>query len=263
VRHCIGSPFRPSLAALAAAVFVLAAGFSGDVRAETPPKDAARSVPAGALSPEAAAPGAPVAAPEPPGTEAEGPAATGEAELRALVRSEAKAQGLPPELAEAVATVESGFDPRAVGGVGEIGLMQILPSTARMLGFSDAPPKLFEPSTNARYGVRYLAEAWRMTGEDICASVMKYRAGHGETRYSHKSVAYCVRVRELLTAAGFKVTGEVPVATFGAPSGRMGPARGARRLANGRVRMRFNWKTVDLRRKSLDRAGAVSLRIMD
>lgn len=170
---------------------------------------------------------------------------------------------MPPELAEAVATVESGFDPRAVGGVGEIGLMQILPSTARMLGFSEPLPKLFEPATNVRYGVRYLAEAWRMTNEDICASVMKYRAGHGETRYSHKSVAYCVRVRALLTAAGFKVTGEVPVATFGAAAGVMGPARGAKRLANGRVRMRFNWKTVDLKRKSLDRAGAVSLRIMD
>ncbi|WP_261405775.1 lytic transglycosylase domain-containing protein [Chenggangzhangella methanolivorans] len=48
---------------------------------------------------------------------------------------------MPPELAEAVATVESGFDPRAVGGVGEIGLMQVLPSTARMLGFSEPLPK--------------------------------------------------------------------------------------------------------------------------
>lgn len=233
-----------------------------------------QSVPAAALSPEAPAPNAPIVAPPEPAPAAPTDAARkddaaqpkanpAEGELRAMVRREAESQGLPPEIAEAVATVESGFDPRAVGGVGEIGLMQVLPSTARMLGFSAPLPKLFEPEVNARYGVRYLAEAWRMTGNDICASVMKYRAGHGETRYSHKSVAYCVRVREILAAAGYKVTGEVPVATFGEPAGRMGPARGARRLANGRVRMRFNWKTVDLRRKSLDRAGAVSLRIVD
>lgn len=262
MKDCIGSSRGQASWALALAAVAALAACAEDLRAETSPKDAAQSIPAGALSPEAAAPGAPVAVPDEAARAAERQA-DGEAGLRALVRSEAEAQGLPPELAEAVATVESGFDPRAIGGVGEIGLMQILPSTARMLGFSDATPKLFEPATNVRYGVRYLAEAWRMTGEDICASVMKYRAGHGETRYSHKSVAYCVRVRELLAAAGFKVVGEVPVATFGAPAGVMGPARGARRLANGRLRMRFNWKTVDLKRKSLDRAGAVSLRIMD
>lgn len=250
--------------ALAAAVASLALfGPSGRAFAEAaarPPADP-QSVPAAALAPEAAAPAAPVATPDPNLPEAK-PDAAGEAGLRALVRREAEAQGLPPELAEAVATVESGFDPRAVGGVGEIGLMQVLPSTARMLGFAEPLPKLFEPETNVRYGVRYLAGAWRMTGEDVCASVMKYRAGHGETRYSHKSVAYCVRVRELLAASGFKVTGEVPVATFGAPAGRMGPARGVKRLANGRVRMRFNWATVDLRRQSLDRSGGAGLRIM-
>ena len=44
---------------------------------------------------------------------------------------------------------------------------------------------------------------------------------------------------------------------------RDGAPRGVRRLANGRVRMRFNWATVDLKRRTLDKAGAVSLRIAD
>jgi hypothetical protein len=44
---------------------------------------------------------------------------------------------------------------------------------------------------------------------------MKYRAGHGETRFSFLSVNYCVAVRGKLAARGFRVTGTVPVATFG------------------------------------------------
>ncbi|MBM7851595.1 soluble lytic murein transglycosylase-like protein [Methylopila capsulata] len=211
----------------------------------------------------ALAAGSPAAAEAPPPggamTEAPAPASPAPAEdaLRGLIRTAAAANGVPSELAEAVAEVESGFNPKAVGGVGEIGLMQVLPSTARMLGFRAALPELFDPETNVRYGVRYLGEAWRKTGNDICGTVMKYRAGHGETRFSRLSVAYCVRVRAILAARGFAVTGEVPVATFGATAGAS-PA-GARRLANGRVRMRFNWRAVDSRRKALDRAGSASL----
>jgi hypothetical protein len=179
-----------------------------------------------------------------------------------MVRTAATQAGMPPELAEAVADVESAFNPAAVGGVGEVGLMQVLPSTARMLGFREPTQKLFDPELNIRYGVRYLSEAWRKTGQDICATVMKYRAGHGETRYSHKSVAYCVRVRGLLASRGFKVTGEVPVATFGGPAASGGGRVGVRRLANGRMRMRFNWAGTDLRRRSLDRAASASLQIV-
>jgi len=193
----------------------------------------------------------------PPGSAAVEAPAPAEQTLRGLIRGAAAANGVPSELAEAVAEVESGFNPKAVGGVGEIGLMQVLPSTARMLGFRAPLPELFDPETNVRYGVRYLGEAWRKTGNDICGTVMKYRAGHGETRFSHLSVAYCVRVRAILAARGFAVTGVVPVATFGAAAGAS-PA-GVRRLANGRVRMRFNWRTVDSRRKALDRAGSASL----
>ncbi|GLK77573.1 hypothetical protein GCM10008171_28270 [Methylopila jiangsuensis] len=200
------------------------------------------------------------AADAPAPTETLAPAAPDEAAIRRLIVAAAAEHGVPAELAEAVAEVESGFNPKAVGGVGEIGLMQVLPSTARMLGYRGALPGLFDPGTNVGYGVRYLAEAWRLTGQDICGAVMKYRAGHGETRYSHRSVAYCVRVRAILAARGFPVTGSVPVATFGQPAG-VGAVRGARRLANGRVRMRFNWAAVDGRRKALDRAGAAGLTI--
>jgi soluble lytic murein transglycosylase-like protein len=147
------------------------------------------------------------------------PSGTAEPHARyhALVEKEAAQDGLAPEIAEAVMAVESGYNPGAVGGAGEIGLMQILPSTARMLGFAGTNADLAVPETNIHYGVTYLAQAWRLAGGDLCTAVMKYRAGHGETRFSFLSVNYCVAVRSKLAARGFRVTGSVPVATFGEP----------------------------------------------
>jgi len=61
---------------------------------------------------------------------------------------------------------------------------------------------------------------------------MKYRAGHGETRFSYLSVNYCVAVRSKLMARGYRVTGIVPVATFGEP-GAKGTTSGCRRRCLG------------------------------
>jgi soluble lytic murein transglycosylase-like protein len=134
---------------------------------------------------------------------------------RTRVREEASLAGIPPDFADAIAEVESGYHPRAIGVAGEVGLMQVLPSTARMLGFEGSVEELTAPEVNIHYGVTYLAQAWRLAGADICTAAMKYRAGHGETRFSYLSVEYCIRVRAALTARGFVVTGTVPTATFG------------------------------------------------
>jgi transglycosylase-like protein with SLT domain len=154
---------------------------------------------------------------------------------RALIEKEAAQAGLAPEIAEAVMAVESGYNPDAIGGAGEIGLMQILPSTARMLGFGGTAADLAVPETNIHYGVTYLAQAWRLAAGDLCTAVMKYRAGHGETRFSFLSVNYCLAVRSKLAARGFRVTGNVPVATFGEPGGGggLGGGRGCGRKCMG------------------------------
>jgi soluble lytic murein transglycosylase-like protein len=144
------------------------------------------------------------------------------ARYRALIREQAKLAGLPPEIAEAVAEVESGLNPQAVGAAGEIGLMQVLPSTARMLGFTGTTAELADPATNVSYGVRYLAGAWRLAAGDLCTTVMKYRAGHGEARFSHRSVDYCLKTRSKLAARAYPLVGTVPVATFGEPVAAVG-----------------------------------------
>ncbi|MBX9934622.1 MAG: transglycosylase SLT domain-containing protein [Methylobacterium sp.] len=119
-----------------------------------------------------------------------------------LLTREAIARGLPAEIATAVAFVESGFNPSAVGSVGELGLMQVRPATAMMLGHTGPAAALLDPATNVRFGVAYLARAWTLARGDLCRALMKYRAGHGEERMTARSVEYCRRARDRLAATG-------------------------------------------------------------
>jgi hypothetical protein len=147
------------------------------------------------------------------------------------VRIEAERQGLPPDVADAVVQVESAYNPFAVGGVGEVGLMQVRPETAAMLGHRGGLTELFEPATNIRYGVAYLARAWQLAGGDLCRALMKYRAGHGEERMTALSVEYCRRARGHLAAMGSPLgAGALPIGpstgeTFAAIAVRQRAAR--------------------------------------
>ena len=122
---------------------------------------------------------------------------------------------LPPQIAVAVIEIESNFNPNARGAAGEVGLMQVMPPTARLLGFSGSLEQLKDPETNIALGVAYLAEAYRLAKGDLCTTVMKYRAGHGETRFSVRSVDYCHKARTILAREGYDVSGTLPKATFG------------------------------------------------
>ncbi|WP_432288657.1 transglycosylase SLT domain-containing protein (plasmid) [Aminobacter sp. BA135] len=135
--------------------------------------------------------------------------------FRAFAACEAHAKELPAEFVLAVLEIESFYDPEARGGDGEVGLMQVMPATARLMGFRGTLDELADPRTNISLGVRYLAGAFRLAQGDLCTTVMKYRAGHAETRFSALSVRYCLRARAILERDGFKVTGTVPEATFG------------------------------------------------
>jgi Transglycosylase SLT domain len=139
-----------------------------------------------------------VAQPEPPQVAAPEAKKT----YQALIRKEAEENGLPPEIAEAVAAIESGYDPGAIGAVGEVGLMQVRPETAAGLGFGGDLAELARPEVNIHYGVTYLSQAWRLAGGDLCRTLMKYRAGHGEEAMSPRSVIYCGRARAYLASVG-------------------------------------------------------------
>ncbi|MER9696404.1 transglycosylase SLT domain-containing protein [Mesorhizobium sp. M0179] len=137
------------------------------------------------------------------------------ATFKAFATFQASLYGLEPVLAHAVMEIESEFDPDVRGADGEVGLMQVMPATARMLGFRGSLDELGAPATNIALGVRYLAQANSLAAGDLCTTVMKYRAGHGETRFSELSVRYCRRARAILAREGFAVAGPLPVATFG------------------------------------------------
>jgi hypothetical protein len=122
-----------------------------------------------------------------------------------MIRRAAEQHGVPPAIVDAVVRIESAYSPTALGGVGEIGLMQVRPTTAAMLGFRGTTAELADPETNISYGVTYLAQAWRLSGGDLCRALMKYRAGHGEERMTPLSVEYCRRARVHLVSIGASV----------------------------------------------------------
>lgn len=120
--------------------------------------------------------------------------------IRKIIERETKSTDLPADLAEAVVFVESGYNPAVIGSAGEIGLMQVRPETAAMLGFRGSNAELAEPDVNIHYGVLYLSQAWRLSGGDLCRALTKYRASHGEDEVTARSQVYCNRARNRLAA---------------------------------------------------------------
>jgi hypothetical protein len=116
----------------------------------------------------------------------------------AIIVKYAKQYNVPVELASAVVRVESNFNPNARGSAGEIGLMQIKPATARMMGYSGTRKGLFDPETNIKYGMKYLAAAHQLGGGETCGTILKYNAGHAATRMNPVSKAYCGKVLAMI-----------------------------------------------------------------
>ncbi len=126
----------------------------------------------------------------------------GRQEIGRLIEQAARAEGIPVSLAHAVVQVESNYNPRVRGQAGEVGLMQIKPSTARAMGFRGSASALFDPATNLRWGMRYLAGARELAGGDICGTILRYNAGHGASRMNPISARYCRKVQTFLSQQG-------------------------------------------------------------
>ena len=120
---------------------------------------------------------------------------TGRSPYDALIARQAAAHGVPLALAHAVIRHESNYRPDVRGRAGEVGLMQIKPSTARGLGYSGSTKGLYDPETNLRWGMKYLGEAHRLGRGDICGTILRYNAGHAARRMNPRSSAYCASVK--------------------------------------------------------------------
>jgi len=90
-----------------------------------------------------------------------------------LIRQHASQHRIRPELVRAVIQVESAFNPRAVSPKGAMGLMQLMPATAKQFGVIDP----FNPAENIRAGVSYLRQLLDRYDHDEQLALAAYNAG--------------------------------------------------------------------------------------
>jgi soluble lytic murein transglycosylase len=141
-------------------------------------------------------------------------------EYEAIVLGHAGNYELDPALLAAVIYQESRFDPRAESSSGAIGLMQLLPETAKGIALRTGGRRfevddLYDPEINVRYGSWYLRHLLTKYDGDLRKALAAYNGGQGNVdrgvEYEETKV-YVARVRELrdtyaraypqLTAAG-------------------------------------------------------------
>lgn len=96
-----------------------------------------------------------------------------EQQLAPLIRAVAREQDLAPQLLHAVIAVESGFDANAVSRKGAMGLMQLMPATARRFNVADP----FDPRQNLAGGASYLKWLLGRFGGDLQLALAAYNAG--------------------------------------------------------------------------------------
>lgn len=94
-------------------------------------------------------------------------------EIDAFVETHARRQQLDPDLVRAVIQVESAFRPRAESHKGAMGLMQLMPETARILSVRDP----WDPNENLRGGTTYLRHLLDRFGGQLELALAGYNAG--------------------------------------------------------------------------------------
>ncbi len=95
--------------------------------------------------------------------------------------------GIPGPLLHAVVATESAYDPNAVSRAGAVGLMQLMPETAKRYGVSNRR----NPAENLSGGTRYLRDLLRLFNNNLVLALAAYNAGEGAVqRHGNKVPPY-------------------------------------------------------------------------
>jgi len=127
-------------------------------------------------------------------------------DLHELVQRVSTEHGLDPKLVDAVVRVESGYNPGAVSHKGALGLMQLMPDTARRLDVDDP----FDPEQNVRGGIRELDRLIERYSGNLQLALAAYNAGEGAVE-RHRGIPpfretrdYVAMVMSLYTGTAYR-----------------------------------------------------------
>jgi soluble lytic murein transglycosylase-like protein len=109
------------------------------------------------------------------------------ASLAEIIFDAALAERLDPELAFRMVKLESNFNPRAVSKVGALGLVQVMPSTARLFDKNVTREDLFNPQINARIGFRYMRRLIGLYKGDVRLALLAYNLGESRVDEARRS----------------------------------------------------------------------------